>query len=337
MKILLRIIKILAAILLMLTLVVTIVFVRFDISRERLDAKYFTDYSHDVTLSILTLEGQTIDIDIHYQDFGSINDPVVVLLHGAFASSHTFTPWAEMLVLEGYRVLAIDLPYHGLSGGFMDQVTSQRRSAAVVKTLLDQLEIDSIIIGGNSMGGGVSWYFTSEYHGVDGFEVKGLVLISAVYPGMQGGGGPARMQRILASRIITGVVSKMTPRFILNAILDGVYGSGSTLEEETVTRYYELLRRSGNRQAILRNTREEDLGISGEERLLLIRDAGIPVLVMWGLEDTWVPVELAYAFEETLMLEETDLIIYEDIGHVPMEEQPARTLIDLLVFINQIA
>lgn len=331
-----RIIKILSIIFLVLMLVVTIVFVRFDIARERLDATYFTDDSHDVTLAILHLDGHTIDIDIHYQDFGQTDDPVIVLLHGAFASSHTFKPWADMLVLEGYRVLAIDLPYHGLSGGFDDQVTSQRRSAAVVKALLDHLEIDQIIIGGNSMGGGVSWYFTSEYHGVDGFEVQGLVLISAVYPGMQGGSGPARIQRILSSRIVSAVASKMTPRFVLRNILEGVYGSGSTLEEETITRYYELLRRSGNRQAILRNTREIDAGPSGEERLLLIRESGIPVLVMWGLEDSWVPVSLAYAFQEILMLEAADLVIYEDIGHVPMEEQPARTLVDLLTFINQI-
>jgi len=79
-------------------------------------------------------------------------------------------------------VISIDLPYHGLSGAFSDNVTSLRRSAAAVKSLLEILDISEVIIGGNSMGGGVSWYFTAAYHNQDNFKVNGLVLIDSIYP-----------------------------------------------------------------------------------------------------------------------------------------------------------
>jgi pimeloyl-ACP methyl ester carboxylesterase len=321
---------------LMLSLIVGLAFllVRFDIPLERLENKYFTQFSHYLTLNILTLEQEEIEIILHYQDFGHQDHPVVVLLHGAFASSHTFEPWAHLLVEDGYRVLAIDLPYHGLSGSFSDQVTSLRRSAATVKALLDELSINEVYIGGNSMGGGVSWMFASEYHDVEQFKVNGLILIDAVYPNMSNGNNRSGLFRLLQADFASGIISKLTPRFLLKNILEGVYGSKSVLEDLTVDRYYELLRRPGNRQAILNNQQEPSIGLTGKERLQLIYDNQIPTLVIWGEEDSWISVDFAYAFKEDLQLEEHQVIIYEGLGHVPMEENPTLTYLDLINFLR---
>jgi pimeloyl-ACP methyl ester carboxylesterase len=322
--------------LLMLSLFIGLAFllVRFDIPLDRLEKEFFTEFSHYVTLNIMSLENEEIEITLHYQDFGQQNQPVVVLLHGAFASSHTFEPWAKSLVEDGYRVLTIDLPYHGLSGGFSDQITSQRRSAATVKALLDKLNISEVYIGGNSMGGGVSWMFTSEYHGIDQFQVKGLILINAVYPNMTNGNERGGLFRLLQTDFASAIVSKLTPRFLLKNILEGVYGSKSILEEKTVDRYYELLRRPGNRQAILNNQQEVVVGLTGDERLERIVQYGIPTLVIWGDEDSWISVDFAYQFKDALSLDEQQVIIYEGLGHVPMEENPALTYLDLLEFLQ---
>jgi hypothetical protein len=42
-------------------------------------------------------------------------------------------------------------------------------------------------------------------------------------------------------------------------------------------------------------------------------------------------------FKEKLQLSDEFIIIYDDLGHVPMEEDPSRTLLDLLNFINQLS
>ncbi len=328
---LLKIFKIFVLSLMALVVIAFFVFYRFDLELTDLEETYFTESSQYKTLTISSLENQDLDIMIHYQEVGQAGDPVIVLLHGAFASSHTFLPWAEKLKDSGYRIIMIDLPYHGLSEGFSDHVTSIRRSASVVKALLDSLSIDQVVIGGNSMGGGVSWYFTSVYHGFDGFEVKGLVLIDAVFPSMSGGRPSSSLFDLVSNEPYASVFSQMTPRFLLGAILKGVYGSASVLESETVDRYYDLLRRAGNRKAILINT-QESIDTSSALSNLLSMD--IPVLVMWGSEDSWIPVSTVELFKTALQLSDEDIVIYSGLGHVPMEENPELTFPDLLSFLN---
>ena len=47
-----------------------------------------------------------------------------------------------------------------------------------------------------------------------------------------------------------------------------------------------------------------------------------PTLVMWGAKDALVPVSIAEQFDSALP--NTDIIIYPDLGHIPMEEDPLR-------------
>jgi pimeloyl-ACP methyl ester carboxylesterase len=330
---LLRILKVITLVLLVMIIVILVVFMRLDMPIDRLEDAYFTDHSAYLEAEISDLNGNPLTIKTHYQISGNDDDPVVVLLHGAFSSSHTFIPWADRLNEAGYRVLTIDLPYHGLSGGFHDQTTSLRRSAAVVKAVIDHLEIDNVAIGGNSMGGGVSWYFTSEYAGKDSFSVSHLILIDAVHPAMSYEDGRDQLPDIMRTKIVSGIVSQMTPRFLLGYVLDGVYGSDQEPDSKTVTRYYELLRRPGNRQSILRNTQEEEEGMSDAERLVRVKEMRIPSLVLWGEEDTWIPLEYADAFKESLDLADENVIVYSGLGHVPMEEDPLRTVRDLITFL----
>jgi pimeloyl-ACP methyl ester carboxylesterase len=53
---------------------------------------------------------------------------------------------------------------------------------------------------------------------------------------------------------------------------------------------------------------------------------------MWGAQDSVIPVSVVPAFEETLA--NTTTVIYDDLGHIPMEEDPARTAADVLVFLQ---
>ncbi len=304
---------------------------RGDLSRDDLEADYFTDDSHYLNAAIDDLDGNPVTISVHYTDAGTVGDPVVVLLHGMFASLHTFAPWTASLVEAGYRVIAVDLPNHGLTGNFSDNTLSTRRSAALVKYLLDDLGVTSCTISGNSMGGGVAWYFVSEYHAVDGFSVEGLVLIDAVYPDLVDG-GPAGLSALLSRPRLGRFLSKMTPRFLLKGILKDVYGSASVLSEATVDRYYDLLRKEGNREAIvlaLRETSEDD----GLDRLTRIRDAAVPVLVLWGDEDGWIGKDYAVRFQTALSLSDDAVIVYDGLGHVPMEENPESTGADLIAFL----
>ena len=51
---------------------------------------------------------------VHYTDEGKADGRTLVLVHGFAASVHAWRPWVERLD-EEYRIIAIDLPGHGLT------------------------------------------------------------------------------------------------------------------------------------------------------------------------------------------------------------------------------
>ena len=52
---------------------------------------------------------------------------------------------------------------------------------------------------------------------------------------------------------------------------------------------------------------------------------------MWGAEDSWVNPRDAHKFDADIL--HSELIMYEGVGHVPMEEIPVRTAEDVVEFL----
>lgn len=71
-------------------------------------------------------------MELHVREWGH-GDRVAVLLHGMMGSSDSWWRVAPALADRGYRVLAIDLPGHGLSPRDVD-LTVERAASAVVAT-----------------------------------------------------------------------------------------------------------------------------------------------------------------------------------------------------------
>ena len=53
----------------------------------------------------------------------------------------------------------------------------------------------------------------------------------------------------------------------------------------------------------------------------------VPVLIMWGQEDNLIPVAAAHWFHKALPT--SQLIIYPNVGHIPMEEIPDQSAEDV--------
>ena len=309
-----------------LTILFSIVFVRPNVSQEKLEKEYFTEYSSYLEVEVMSLEDEPLTAKMHFQDLGNKDDPVVVLIHGAFSSSHTFLPWAEKLVEEGYRVILPDLPFFGLSEGFEDNVTSYRRSSEAIKFILDELEITSVDIAGNSLGVALSWFFASEYENM----VKSVTLIDAVYP-ISSDSQSQRFPDFVRSDFFAGIVSTFTPRFLIKRLLSTAYGNPDALNDELIGRYYDLLRRSGTRKSIITSVQEAEPEFSYEDRLVSI---SVPIYIMWGEKDSWISVDTVDLFQEKCNIPDNNIIIYDELGHLPMEESPEETVedyIDLLL------
>lgn len=99
-------------------------------------------------------------------------------------------------------------------------------------------------------------------------------------------------------------------------------------DETIVDRYHDLLRREGNREALVR-VFERDLDPTHRHEEL--PDLAVPTLLQWGEHDTWIPPSVGEKF--TRDMSDAVYRTYE-AGHVPMEEAPDATTADLRLFLN---
>jgi 3-oxoadipate enol-lactonase len=97
----------------------------------------------------------------------------VVLLHAFPLTAEMWRPQLEG-VPEGWRFIAPDLPGFGESSGFDGTTPSMEGFATAVDLLLDALEIDRAVIGGESMGG----YVAFALHRIAPARFTGMILSS---------------------------------------------------------------------------------------------------------------------------------------------------------------
>lgn len=115
---------------------------------------------------------------------GSVSDPALLLLHGFTGSGLN---WQDVaLKLEGWRIIAPDLPGHG---GTAAPAGGMREVADDLVSLLDQLDVDQAVVIGYSLGGRLALHLALQAPE----RVRALVLLGAT-PGIAD--PAARAQRV---------------------------------------------------------------------------------------------------------------------------------------------
>lgn len=74
----------------------------------------------------------------------------VVFLHGFLES---MTMWKHIEIPDGIKAVFVDLPGHGKSSGFENQLNSMEQMANQVQKVVDSLDLISYKVVGHSMGG----------------------------------------------------------------------------------------------------------------------------------------------------------------------------------------
>ena len=125
----------------------------------------------------------------------------------------------------------------------------------------------------------------------------------------------------VAQSRIAPYFQKFTTRYLVGKVLNQVYGDRSKVTPEVVDRYYNYILREGNRSAFL--SLASKLDFSQYDKLKTLKT---PALIMWGEKDTWLRPESGKRFNYDL--ENSELIMYPGVGHIPMEEIPEQTAAD---------
>lgn len=270
--------------------------------------------------------------NIYYETSGSPENPAVVLVHGFGGSTHNWRFVTQPIADAGHYVIALDLPPFGLSDKSTDLEYSGSWMADLVAGLLDELDINTATIVGHSMGGSVTAQFAIRHPE----RVNKLVFVA-------GGILDQLMNDSDRSIPILDAIDPESPaaamllRTLFNAdffarTLSSAYNDESALTDDVRDRYSQLVNIEGAPAGFLAFLQAEETS-PVTLRELVIATENVPVLLLWGELDTWVPLTLGETMHRVLA--QSELIVYPDVGHLPPEEVPEQFSRDLIAFLQR--
>lgn len=259
----------------------------------------------------------------HYEMSGPSEAQTVVLVHGFSVPYYIWDPTFAALSEAGLRVLRYDL----FGRGFSDRPRVKYDLGLFVQQLhdlLDMLEIhEPVDLLGLSMGGPITAGFTHKYPQ----RVRRLVWIDPA------GVRPIGLSRLLQVATWPGLGELALALFGRESLVKGIASDffDPALVAEFQERYRVQMQYKGFRQAILSTVRSGMLG-SFLEIYREVGKLGKPTLLLWGKNDTTVP--LAHSRDLLAAVPHAEFHVIEACGHIPHYERPQEVNPILLKFLR---
>ena len=293
-----------------------------DIPRDKLEAKYASGASEFLNLK----NGSRI----HYRDEGDLYKPAIILLHGFNGSLFNFERMVPLLSKE-LRLISIDLPGFGLTGAIPSMDYSTQNSILVINELTSYLGMEKFSIAGNSMGGGIAWRYALE----NPEKTQSLVLLasSGIYSSEE------RLQieeseresplvwKLMRSNFVSYFLSLYTPKFFATQGLKTSVYDPNLATDEIANQFHELTLMQGSREAILSRFSKQNYS---NEKPDILKKIQAPTLIIHGREDNIISFKSSINLDQ--YIQNSQLMIYPKIGHLPMYETPARVADDIKKF-----
>ena len=261
-------------------------------------------------------------MQVHLRDEGPRDDSVpVVLLHGTSSSLHTWDGWADSLKVTR-RVIRFDLPSFGLTGPSPAGDYRIEAYVAFVGHVLDSLHVPRVVLGGNSLGGWIAWRVAAMHPE----RVQRLVLVDAAGYAFRAASEPIGF-RLARMPVVKHLVGQILPRSVVASSVHNVFGDPSRVTPALVDRYFDLTRRAGNRAALVQRFAQ----LRFDADTALVRSIVQPTLILWGGRDRLIPPDNARRFARDIT--GSRLVMFDGLGHVPHEEDPAATFVAVRAFL----
>ena len=271
--------------------------IQYERNKSDLDVKSFTLTSGDKLV---------------YAENANLTGEPLLLIHGFGGNKDNFTRIADEL--EDYHLIIPDLLGFGESSKPMSADYRSQAQATRLHELLQAKGLASNIhVGGNSMGGAISVAYAAQYPK----DVKSLWLVDSA--GFWSAGVPKSLE---------GATLENNPLLINSKedfykMYDFVMYKPPYLPKSVKAVFAQ--ERINNKELDAKIL-EQIVTDNVEERAQIIADYNIPTLVVWGEKDQVIKPETVNVIKD--IIPQAQVIMMEDIGHVPMIEAVEQTAED---------
>lgn len=238
----------------------------------------------------------------------NINRPPLVFIHGAGGTHLHWPPHVRRI--HGQRILALDLPGHGKSGGIGCQTIHDYAGAVV--DFLDAARLNSAVLIGHSMGSAIAMTLALDFPK----RVLGLCLV----------GSGARLR--VHPRILETTSNESTFCLAVELIKEAEFGpSVNPRLKELAARQMATIRPS-----VLHG---DFLACNEFDVMLRLGEISAPTLILCGTEDQLTP--LKYSEFLNTHIPSSRLVTFPGAGHMVMLEQPEAVAGTLAEFADSIS
>ena len=250
---------------------------------------------------------------LQYYEDGPKNAPTVVLVHGlGDKAAQDWNGLTRQLSRE-FRVVRFDLPGFGRSGKGNAAYTPDNY-ASLIRFLAERhIRAEPFLLVGHSMGGAIALRYAARYPQ----SVSGLVLIDV----------PGILHRSVYSRHLARQgIGSMVPglSYVPNDPLGGLLDNAISGVEKKHLMPELVLQFPQTRQKLLGGdpAKIAGLALALEDFTRDITAIRIPTQILWGARDTVAPLRTGQSL--AAILPQSELVVFEDSGHVPMDDVPER-------------
>jgi magnesium chelatase accessory protein len=258
----------------------------------------------------------------HVQVLGQ--GPVLLLLHGTAASTHSWRDLAPLLA-QHFTVVAPDLPGHGFTSALPRP--GPVAVAKAVTALIEALGLPPSVTVGHSAGAALALTMAKERLAAPQAIVSlGGALLP--FPGMAGKLFPAMARALFVNPLVPGL-------FALRARVPGevpaflARSTGSRIDARGLALYERLMRSSGHVGGALALMANWDL----EPLAAAYPTLDLPVLLAHGEKDRTVPADVARTV--AAKLPKGRPLILPGLGHLAHEEAPEQHMALILDFARE--
>ena len=253
--------------------------------------------------------------------------PPVLLIHGFGTNSFTWRHIAPDLARD-HKVIAVDLKGFGRSDKPFDERYAASDQAKLLRQLILERDLRDLTIVGHSYGGGIALLLALEADSRLQGRIAKLVLLDTIaYP---------QAIPVFFKLLDTPVVSQLgvrmaPPTMQIQLALRIAYFDNSKIGPDEVKAYAEPMETAAGKHALIYSARQI-MPDDAEQISARYSSIELPTLILWCDHDRIVPIDIGLKLKRAMP--NATFRIIDQCGHMPQEEQPEETMLQIRQFLG---